>query len=165
MLVFVKNLLGQILPQEVEHSDTVLSLMIKVSADFNNLPPEHMRMIFRGKQLEEHRTMEYYKVEKESTIQLVYRAAHRTVEVHVRGLTPEEVTLETYRVCVKPSDLRKQIEELTGIPAEKQTLTLNGEPFDDDSKSLMDYKLVNGSVLEGSIANDWAEDMAELKAE
>ncbi|CAG8673216.1 11767_t:CDS:2 [Dentiscutata erythropus] len=56
----------------VEESDTVEILKLKVHQK-DGTRPEHQRLIFRGKQLENHNTISFYKIKKDCTIHLVGR--------------------------------------------------------------------------------------------
>ncbi len=71
-LIYVKTLTGTTMPFTVTLSITVLQLM-QLIASYNNYSVESQRLIFAGKQLEEHRTLESCGIKNESTIELVLR--------------------------------------------------------------------------------------------
>ncbi|CAG8625923.1 7516_t:CDS:2, partial [Gigaspora margarita] len=56
----------------VEGSDTIETLKLKIYQN-DGTRPEHQRLIFRGKQLENHNTISFYKIEKDCTIHFVTR--------------------------------------------------------------------------------------------
>ncbi|CAL4930948.1 unnamed protein product [Urochloa decumbens] len=71
MQVFVKTLTGKTLVLDVESRDNVAALSAKIQ-DKEGVATagEQQRLVFAGTQLEEGRTLAYYGIQKESTLQL-----------------------------------------------------------------------------------------------
>jgi ubiquitin len=72
MQIFVKTLSGSTITLEVEPHYTVENLHNMLQGK-KGIPPDQIRLIFGGKQLEAGRTLEEYGIQKESTIHCVLR--------------------------------------------------------------------------------------------
>ncbi len=70
--IFVKVLSGKFITLDVDMADTIADVKDKISF-LEEIPPDQLRLFFRGEVLEDHKRLRDYKIEKESTLHLVLR--------------------------------------------------------------------------------------------
>ena len=72
MSIFVKTLMGKTINIFMQESSTVMDLMIAVE-NFEGIPPDHQRLIFAGRELEDDKTLNDYNIQKNSIVHLAIK--------------------------------------------------------------------------------------------
>ena len=70
--IYIKTLQGKSITLDVSDTDTISSLKDKIK-DIEGIPPDQMRLVFNGKQLEDANTIADYGIQADSSIHLVLR--------------------------------------------------------------------------------------------
>ena len=141
--IHVKTLTGKTITLEVEASDTIGIVKVKIQ-DKEGIPPDQQRLMYTGEELEDDHTLDDCNVKEESKLTLVLRL-RGGYQIHVKALTGKTITLE-----VEASDtigiVKVKIQDKEGIPPDQQRLMYTGEELEDEDK-LNDCNVKEESTL------------------
>ena len=137
ILIFVKTLTGKILALNVEPSDTIKNVKLKIQ-DKEGIPPSQQHLIFRRQELKDHQTLDEYKVTEKSSVHLRLQDELDRILINVEFPSGRKIF-----VNVSPGDdfesVRKIIFYKEGIPVDQQRLSFVGKEVVDDHLPLSEY--------------------------
>ncbi|XP_044956487.1 polyubiquitin-like [Hordeum vulgare subsp. vulgare] len=137
MWIFVDTLAGKKITVKVDPSDSINIVKAKVH--------EQQSLIFADEELDERRSVAYYRIRDRSTLCLGLRKTSK-IEIFVKGLSGKTTThyfddLHTTVNCVKA-----MIQERHGIAAKEQRLIFAGRQLE-DGHTLADYAVQDHATL------------------
>ena len=157
MQIFIQTLYGKTVTLGVDPSDTIENVKVMIQ-DKEGIPPDRMRLVWIDVQLENHRTLESYNIQEESTFFMIERlrgggADLRRTHNLVHLSNPAEgisvyVSRGSHKRLYKVGRpytidiLRGLIWSSQRIPLDRQILTFNGTRLKEFS-TLIDYGITN----------------------
>lgn len=103
MQIFVKTLTGKTITLEVEVDTSIENIKLLIQ-DKEGIPPENMRLIFAGMQLEDGHNLQYYKIGKESTLHIVLRlrgngySIKNDMGLPIPEFSPSELVIDSHTI-------------------------------------------------------------------
>jgi hypothetical protein len=128
---------------QVSPSDTSDKIKAKIAQETGMAAPQQL-LIFQGKELpSDGSTVKDMGIRDGSKL---------TVEFKKVPITVNTIDGKKIKVMVDPtnkiSDIKKQLEDESGLPAKNQRLFMNGEELREDNKTAADYGIKAGSELD-----------------
>ena len=137
IIIFVKTLTGKILALNVEPSDTIKNVKLKIQGKLS-IPPSQQHLIFRRQELKDHQTLDEYKVTEKSSVHLRLEDELDRILINVEFPSGRKIFIN-----VSPGDdfesVRKIIYDREGIPVDQQRLSFVGKEVVDDHLPLSEY--------------------------
>ena len=138
MQIFVKTFTGRTLVLDVESSDTIKVIKLKIH-DKTGVNRFNQRILFAGKGLEDNKTLSDYNIQKEDTIHMILKLPgsgcsifYKGGEFDITGVRPN-MSLLSFKEKIKWSMYKK------GLGTDIQELSFNGKILDDDNETLGSY--------------------------
>ena len=137
ILIFVKTLTGKILALNVEPSDTIKNMKLKIQSKLG-IPPSQQHLIFRRQELKDHQTLDECKVTDKSSVHLRLQDELDRILINVEFPSGRKIFIN-----VSPGDdfesVRKIICDREGIPVDQQRLSFVGKEVVDNHLPLSEY--------------------------
>ena len=150
MVIFVMISSGETIPLEVMPIDTIQA--VKDKLQYNNwrktFPTAPKCLRFSGKRLEEGHTLSDYGIQESSTLFLERPVLQRYIDnmtIFVKTSTGNTHTLKV-NPCADIMDVKVQLEEIAGIPADSQHFIYYGKQLE-DGDLLSQYNIGKDSTL------------------
>eukprot|EP00347_Sterkiella_histriomuscorum_P006632 403352030 len=141
--IFVRTLTGKTITIEVELDDTIECIRAKIQ-DKPGMPPDHIRLVFGGKKLQDGKILSDYGLQKESTIHMVLRL-RGGMQIFVKALTGRTITLEVEQ-DESIESIRAKLQDKEGIPPDQLRLIFGGKELL-VGKTLKDYGIQKESTI------------------
>ena len=132
MQFFVQTLKGKKISIEAKSTDRIFDIKAKIE-EIEGIPIDKQLLIFGGQKLENEKTLQYYKIQQEYTIQLSMNPRNNQTEKNnSMQIKVKHELLEHGEIALKVEptdkieDIKTQIYDIYFIPPHQQRLYFNG---------------------------------------
>ncbi|KAA6383490.1 MAG: putative Polyubiquitin [Streblomastix strix] len=131
---------------EVENTDTIESVKHKI-LEKEGIPEGQQRLVFSGQVLEDAKTLKDYEARQNITLHLFIRIQKKNNPFQI---FVKIIDNKTFPLLVENTEtignVKQQIQQKEGIPANKQRLIFAGELLDDE-KTIQEYTIQESAIL------------------
>ena len=142
MLIYIKTLSEKKITIDVQPSNTIIDIKEKIK-EKENIHPARQKLLFRGTELINNKTLVDYNIKNESILQLIIKSP---ILFFVKTITNQ-----TIMVKAQLSDtilyIKQEIQKKEDFPQEKYCLIFKGKELD-DNKIVAEYNIPKNSTLE-----------------
>ena len=150
MKIQILSLVNKKFEISVNSNDRVRTIKDKIQ-EIDGIPPDQMRLVFGGAQLEDEHLISDYNITENSKIHLVLKLrggmAMKPNPIKIRIKYFENCSIIKVDPLISIKKLKTQIEQLTKIPVSEQILLCNEYYLKDDNKNLKDYSIGENSQI------------------
>lgn len=114
MRIFITMLSGRSITMEVDPQDTIANIKAKVQ-DREGVRPDHQRLLYQGKQLEDEYTLDDYQIVKNSTLHLVLRL-RGGMRIVIKTVNGKTITFEVSDAEEEVSKTKEKSKDNEGVP-------------------------------------------------
>jgi ubiquitin len=150
MPILVKTLTGKNIELSVYQTDSIRKVKRAIE-EKEGIPPNQQRLIYAGKQLEDHRALFFYNVLPNGILHLVLRlrpseaSADGRLQLFVRTLSGKTIVIEA-RLEETIYDIKSKVLGQEGIPTNQQRLIFAGRQLEDD-RTVKAYGIQDQSTI------------------
>ena len=141
--IVVKTLIGKCFQLYVYPTERIEDVKVNIQ-DREGIPPCEQRLIFAGRELEDRYTIRDYRIQKDSTLELIIRS-NNMLQIFVNTQTGKRITLEV-RSDERIEDIKRMIYEKEGIPKYSQRFIYKGKELE-NRYTLEDYNIKKDDAL------------------
>jgi hypothetical protein len=129
----------------VSEGETVKDLKKKI-AQIEDLPVEQQTLVYNGEPLDDNKTLDYYEIQDQNTIQLLSNTPTATIRLNIKRLTGKTTVINNISLVDTIKNLKIKIHAESNEPVDKQCLIFDGKRLEDD-KTISDYKIRNDDTV------------------